>query len=118
VDFVLQNPDESERFQELLLSLAPLSARKRGLENDLLQPLASLRDLKTPTLVLQGGMDKAVPPAVSNRARFAAAELVSLPKQGHLVLLGPAAPDAAKRVVDFLNLHQADLIQKEPSDAE
>jgi len=118
VDFILQNPDESERFQEILLSLAPLSARKSGLENDLVQPLASLRDLKTPTLVLQGGTDKAVPPVVGDRANLAPAELVSLPKQGHLVLLGPAAPDAAKRVVDFLNLHPSGVTQNESSDAE
>ena len=118
VDYVLKNPDESERFQEILLSLVPLSARKSGLENDLVQPLASLRDLKTPTLVLQGGTDKAVPPATGDRARLAPAELVSLPKQGHLVLLGPAAPDAAKRVVDFLNLHPAGVTRNESSDAE
>jgi pimeloyl-ACP methyl ester carboxylesterase len=117
VDFVVQNPDESERFQEILLSLAPLSARKSGLENDLQQPLASLGGLKTPALVIQGGLDKAVPPA-ADRARVAPAELFSLPKQGHLVLLGQTAPDAAKRVVDFLHLHPAGVTRNESSDAE
>jgi pimeloyl-ACP methyl ester carboxylesterase len=117
VDFILQDPAKSERFQEILLSLAPLSARKSGLENDLVQPLASLRGLKTPTLVIQGGADKAVSPA-SDRARFAPAELFSLPKQGHLILLGQAAPEAAKRMVDFLNLHPVGGTQKESPDAE
>jgi len=116
-DLILQNPAELERFQEVLLSLAPLSARKDGLENDLLQPLSSLGGLKTPTLVIQGGMDKAVPP-VLDRTRLAPAELFSISKQGHLVLLGQAAPDAAKRIVDFLNLHPAGGTRKELPDAE
>jgi len=62
-------------------------------------------------------MDKAVPP-VLDRARLAPAELFSLPKQGHLVLLGQAAPDAAKRIVDFLNLHPTGGTRKEAPDAE
>lgn len=117
VNFIFYNPAESERFQEILLSLAPLSARQSGLENDILQPLASLRGLKTPALVIQGGLDKAVTPA-SDRSRIAPAELFSLPKEGHLVLLGQAAPYAATRVVDFLNLHPAGGSRKESPDAE
>ena len=116
MDCIVQDPDGSDRFQEILLSLAPSSVRKSGLENDLQQPLASLGGLKTPTLLIQGGLDKAVPPAA--RARLAPAELFSLPKQGHLVLLGQTAPDAAKRVVDFLHLHPAGVTRNESSDAE
>lgn len=117
MDFLLQNPDESGRFQEILHSLAPLTARRNGLENDLLQPPASLRGLKIPALVIQGGLDKAVPPS-SDRSRLAPAELFSHPGQGHLVLLGQAAPDAVRRVVDFLNLHPSGGTRKEPPDAE
>lgn len=117
VDCIVQDPDGLDRFQEILLSLAPMSVRKSGLENDLQQPLASLGGLKTPTLLIQGGLDKAVPSA-ADRARLAPAELFSLPKQGHLVLLGQNAPDAAKRVVDFLHLHPAGVTRNESSDAE
>jgi len=117
VDCIVQDPDGSDRFQEILLSLAPMSVRKSGLENDLQQPLASLGGLKTPTLLVQGGRDKAVPPSAAC-ARLAPAELISLPKQGHLVLLGQNAPDAAKRVVDFLHLHPAGVTRNESSDAE
>jgi pimeloyl-ACP methyl ester carboxylesterase len=75
------------------------------MENDLAQPLASIRSLKTPTLLVQGAIDKVVPAGSGDRSRFAPAEILTLPGQGHLVLLGRGAAEASQRVVDFLRLH-------------
>ena len=104
-DFILQNPNELERFQETILSLAPLAPREEGLENDLLQPPASIRGLAPPVLLVHGALDKAVPPPFGAPSRFSPAELFLVPGEGHLVLSGRGASSAAKRIVDFLNLH-------------
>jgi pimeloyl-ACP methyl ester carboxylesterase len=105
IDSVLQEPSELERFQDLLSSLAPPSPRGIGMENDLAQPLASIRSLKTPALLVQGASDKVVPAGAGDRSRFAPAEILKMPGQGHLVLLGRGAAEASRRVVDFLRLH-------------
>ncbi len=104
-DFVLKDPAGLERFHEILLSLAPGAPREAGLENDLRQPLVSFRGLIPPVLLVQGAMDKAVPSAAGAPDRFFPVELFRLPAEGHLVVLGPGFPAAAKRVLDFLNLH-------------
>lgn len=118
INAVLRNPGEVERFQEIILSMAPLSSRKSGLENDLFQPMPSLRELKPPVLLVHGGMDKAVPLLKTGIDRFSTAELFTLPEAGHLVLHGPGAPVAAKRVVDFLNLHSPKSPQGNTDNAE
>ena len=94
IDSVLQEPSELERFQDLLFSLAPPSPREIGMENDLAQPLASIRSLRTPALLVQGASDKVVPAGSGDRSRFAPAEILTLPGQGHLVLLGRGAAEA------------------------
>ncbi|MFZ9919710.1 MAG: alpha/beta fold hydrolase [Terrimicrobiaceae bacterium] len=106
VDFLLKNPGDLERFQETILSLSPLAPREEGLENDLQQPLASIRELTPPVLLVHGSMDKAVPPASRAASPLAPAELFPVPGEGHLVLSGRGASSAAKRIVDFVNLHQ------------
>ncbi len=103
-DFILQNPDELERAQEIFLSLAPSAPREEGLENDLQQPLSSLSGLTQPLLLVHGTLDKAVQPP-TDPSRFSPAELFLVPGEGHLVLSGRGASSAAKRIVDFLNLH-------------
>jgi pimeloyl-ACP methyl ester carboxylesterase len=103
-DFILQNPDELERFQETFLSLAPLAPRQEGLENDLLQPPVSIRGVTPPVLLVHGALDKAVPPP-TDPSRFSPAELFLVPGEGHLVLSGRGVSSAAKRIMDFLNLH-------------
>lgn len=105
--FMLQNPDELERFQEILLALSPMAPRMEGLENDLLQPASPLRGLTPPVLVVHGALDKAVPPPSGNASRFSPAEIFILPGEGHLVLSGPGATAATRRIVDFLNRHES-----------
>jgi len=117
-DFVLKDPAGLERFREIVLSLAPMASREAGLENDLQQPLASFRGLTPPVLLVQGAMDKAVPPAAGEPERFFPVELFRLPGEGHLVLLGPGFPAAAKRVLDFLNLHHTVENPEDTTDGE
>jgi pimeloyl-ACP methyl ester carboxylesterase len=118
MDAVLQADGGIEQFQDILLSLTPPSSRGSGLENDLLQTLSSFRELKTPVLLIYGGMDKAVPLGKTEKGRFAPAELLLLPEAGHLLLLGSGAPTAAKRMVDFLNLHSPKSVSGKSNDGE
>ena len=118
MDAVLQADGGIEQFQDILLSLAPPSSREAGLENDLLQPLPSLQELKIPVLLVHGGMDKAVPLGKTEKSRFAPAELFLLPEAGHLVLLGPGAPMATTRMVDFLNQHSPQSVSGNSNDGE
>ncbi len=117
-NFVLQDPAGLERFHEVVLSLAPMAPREAGLENDLRQPLASFRGLIPPVLLVQGAMDKAVPPSAGEPERFSPVEHFRLPGEGHLVLIGPGFPAAAQRVMDFLNLHHAVENPEDTADGE
>lgn len=105
IDAILRDPGQIERLRDTVLSLAPLSSREAGLRNDLIQPPVSLRGLKPPVLLVHGGMDRAVPPGKLEKGGFPPAEILLLPGEGHLVLLGSGAPPATSRVVDFLNRH-------------
>lgn len=118
MDAVLQADGGIELFQDVLLSLALPSSGASGLVNDLLQPLPSLRELKAPLLLVHGGMDKAVPLGKTEKSRFVPAELFVLPEAGHLVLLGPGASAASKRMVDFLNLHSPKSVSGNSNDGE
>ena len=118
VDATMQNPGELERFQDIILSLTPLSCRKEGLANDLAQPLASIRGLAPPVLFVVGGMDKVMAPGKIDQARLSPAELFVLPQEGHLVLLGRGDSTASKRVVDFLDRHSPQSRQGDSNDGD
>lgn len=113
LDLVLSRPAEIETFQSLVQSLAPMSPRESGLRNDLLQvralPPIPLEELKTPTLLVHGGLDKAVPlgPVEQAKSKIPSAEWLILPEEGHLVFQGRGAPVATKRIIDFLNAHSS-----------
>ena len=115
IDSVIQKPSELERFQDLLSSLTPQSPREMGEGNDLVQPLSSIRSLKTPTLLVQGANDKVVPTGSGERSRLAPAEILTMPSQGHLVLLGRGASDTSRRIVDFLHLHPSAETRDDPT---
>ncbi|MFM8363900.1 MAG: alpha/beta fold hydrolase [Verrucomicrobiota bacterium] len=113
LDLVLSRPSEIESFQSLVQSLAPMSPRESGLRNDLLQvralPPIPLQELKAPTLLVHGGLDKAVPlgPVEQAKSKIPSAEWLILPEEGHLVFQGRGAPVATKRIIDFLNAHSS-----------
>ncbi len=124
LDLVLSRPPEIESFQSLVLSLAPMSPRETGLRNDLLQvralPPIPLQELKTPVLLVHGGLDKAVPlgPVEQAKSRIPSAEWLILPDEGHLVFQGRGAPVATRRIVDFLNTHTSAPAVEEAADGE
>jgi pimeloyl-ACP methyl ester carboxylesterase len=124
IDLVLARPAELESFQSLVQSLAPMSPRESGLRNDLLQvralPPIPLQELNTPTLLVHGGLDKAVPlgPVEQAKSRIPSAEWIILPEEGHLVFQGRGAPVATRRIIDFLNSHNSAPAVEDAPDVE
>jgi len=124
LELVLQRPEEIESFHDLVLSLTPMNPRESGLRNDLLQvralPPIPLQELKTPVLLVHGGLDKAVPlgPIEKAKSSIPSAEWLILPDEGHLVFQGRGAPVAAKRIIDFLNTHSPVRAEPESTNGE
>lgn len=110
---VLDNPDQLALFRALALSLSPISPRETGLRNDLLQvrafPEIPLQNINTPTLLVHGGLDKAIPvaPVEAAKSKLPNSELLLFPDDGHLVFLGRGAAIAEDRITTFLKKHTA-----------
>lgn len=108
---ILENPDQLALFRALSLSLAPIGARDAGLRNDLLQvrafPDISLKTIVTPTLLVHGGLDKAIPvaPVEAAKSQLPNSELLLFPDDGHLAFLGRGASIAQDRIASFLKKH-------------
>lgn len=111
INSVLQpaNAGQLEWLRGLVGTFAPLSLRETGARNDLLQ-LRNLADLPfdkitAPTLVVQGAADACVPLSETQAAagRIPDAALFAVSEAGHIVQLGPHAPEVHKKIVDFLN---------------
>lgn len=107
-DFVASDPVQLGNFRDLVLTLSPLSARETGIRNDILQirtlPALPLEKISAPTLVIHGGVDKAVPLASveSARAKIPGSAFQLVPDAGHLILLGRGGPAASARIASFL----------------
>jgi pimeloyl-ACP methyl ester carboxylesterase len=107
-DFVTSDPVQLENFRDLVLTLSPLSARETGIRNDILQirtlPALPLEKISAPTLVIHGGIDKAVPLASveAASAKIAGSEFQLVPDAGHLLFLGRGGPAASARIASFL----------------
>jgi pimeloyl-ACP methyl ester carboxylesterase len=110
---VLDNPDQLALFRALALSLSPVSPRELGLRNDLLQvralPDIPLKTMTTPTLLVHGGLDKAIPvaPVEFAKSQLPNSELLLFPDDGHLIFLGRGASIAEERITAFLKKHTA-----------
>ena len=111
--YVLQHPEQLAFFRRVTMSGLPLSARQAGIWNDLHQyaqlPVYPLEQIQCPTLVLHGRADGNVPFA---HAEFVArtvskAELHAIEDCGHLIWVGPGAPQAREAVLAFLTRHVA-----------
>lgn len=108
---ILQNSTQLEEFQHLATALSPLSPREKGTANDLLQieslaPL-QLADIRTPTLVVHGALDRFVPQAMAEATAntIPDAKLLVVPDAGHLPTLGPQGDSVRLNIVEFLNEH-------------
>ncbi|MEZ4592717.1 MAG: alpha/beta hydrolase [Chloroflexota bacterium] len=109
--FMRQNPERAAWYNALIRSTGPMSLRKAGLDNDLVQlanlPRLPLAQITLPTLVLHGQADTDVP---YHHAQFVAdsvpqAQLIPLPEAGHLIWLSPAWPGASQKLIHFLQQH-------------
>jgi pimeloyl-ACP methyl ester carboxylesterase len=110
---ILNNPEQLALFQSMALSLVPANPREMGLGNDLLQvralPEMPLKSIQTPSLLVHGALDKAIPvaPVEAAKSQLRNSELVLFPDDGHLLLLGQGAPMAQERITTFLKKHSA-----------
>jgi pimeloyl-ACP methyl ester carboxylesterase len=111
VTYVLRDSDQLEWFRSLIGTFVPLSVREEGVHNDLLQ-IRALSDfpfekITAPTLVVHGTADKCVPFAEARvvAGRIPGALLLPVEGAGHLVELGPSAPDVQRKIAEFLRLH-------------
>jgi pimeloyl-ACP methyl ester carboxylesterase len=108
---VLDNPDQLALFRALALSLSPISPRETGLRNDLLQvralPEIPYKTITTPTLLIHGGLDKAIPvaPVETAKSQLPNSELLLFPDDGHLIFLGRGSSIAEERILTFLKKH-------------
>jgi pimeloyl-ACP methyl ester carboxylesterase len=66
-----------------------------------------LSGITPPVLVVHGALDQAVPVTHAElaKSKIAGSELLVLPGEGHLVLLGRSADAAKAGIVSFLNKH-------------
>jgi len=106
---VLENPAQVDWFRNLADTVSPLSPRETGLRNDLLQ-LRALADvpyekLSVPTLFVHGVSDNWLPLSgiESVKNRMPNAELLAVPRTGHLVELGPDSVPVTEKIIGFLN---------------
>jgi pimeloyl-ACP methyl ester carboxylesterase len=108
---VLQDSAQLDDFQQFANALSPLSLRETGTANDLLQveslALIPLADIRTPTLVVHGAMDRFVPQAMAQATAdsIPGAELLIVPGGGHLPTLGNQGDSVRERIVSFLKQH-------------
>lgn len=109
LDYMQQNPERVAWYKALIRSTGPMSVRKAGLDNDLVQLAAvsrrSLEGITAPTLVMHGQHDADVTynNAQSVAERVDQAQLVTLPNAGHLIWLSPEWPNAHNQLITFLN---------------
>lgn len=108
---VRQSPAQLDDFQQLANALSPIRPRETGTANDLLQvdtlgPI-QLGDIRTPTLVVHGAMDRFVPNAMAQAAASTIpdAKLLLVPDAGHLPTLGQHGDSVRRSIVEFLNAH-------------
>ncbi len=108
---VLRNPAQLDDFQQLADALSPLTPRETGTANDLLQveslaPL-QLADIRTPTLVVHGAMDRFLPQAMAQAAANAIpdAALLVVPDGGHLPTIGQQGDAVRRNIIEFLKQH-------------
>ena len=110
---ILNNPEQLALFQSVALSFAPANPRQVGLRNDLLQvgslPEIPLKTIQTPSLLVHGSLDKAIPlePIEAAKSQLSNSELVLFPGDGHLLFLGPGASMAQERINTFLKKYSA-----------
>lgn len=106
---VMEQASQLEWFQDLISTLAPISARETGLRNDLLQlrALASVayEKLTLPVLLIHGAEDKWIPLAdvAAVAKRLPQATLLEVPATGHIVPLGTASETLDAKIREFLN---------------
>lgn len=110
---VLGNPAQLDDFQQLATALSPISPRETGTANDLLQieslaPL-QLADIRTPTLVVHGALDRFLPQAMAQATAnsIPGAELLVVPDAGHLPTLGLQGDAVRRNIIGFLKKHTA-----------
>jgi pimeloyl-ACP methyl ester carboxylesterase len=65
--------------------------------------------MTTPTLLVHGGLDKAIPvaPVEFAKSQLPNSELLLFPDDGHLIFLGRGASIAEERITAFLKKHTA-----------
>jgi pimeloyl-ACP methyl ester carboxylesterase len=111
--FILDSPDQTVLFQELLDTTVPLSAREPGTRNDLVQtrvtPAIPLDKVAVPVLIVQGELDAVIPvkDIQAMAAKIPGSQLVTIPATGHLLMLGPGTEEAAQRIDTFLSTQPA-----------
>ena len=105
---IMAEPVQISQFKKLIKSTLPMSLRKAGLTNDLVQlgliPRYPLEEIDTPTLVIHGRFDADVP---YSHAQFVAdtipnAEMITLETSGHLIWLGNEWQEVEPCLVKFL----------------
>jgi pimeloyl-ACP methyl ester carboxylesterase len=111
VNQLMADPIQVSQFKKLIKTTLPLSMRKAGLNNDLVQfaqiSRYPLEEISTPTLVIHGRFDADVP---YSQAQFVAdtapnAELITMENSGHLIWFGDEWKDVEPRLVKFLKDH-------------
>lgn len=108
IEQVLLNPKQVSWYKRFIQTTCPLTSRLAGLNNDLKQlqrvSFSNLQDIRSPTLVIHGTVDKDV--SFSN-AEFSVssipnAKLYRLEDVGHVVWLGEHVSQMNSDLVDFL----------------
>lgn len=111
VEQVMRDPQQIDWFQRLIRSTAPLSLRKSGLDNDLIQfaqmPMYRLEAITAPTLIVHGlaDADVAYKHALNVAKRVPNSELHTLENSGHLIWLGDDWRDFRPILLDFMATH-------------
>jgi len=109
--FIMDSPEQSEWFRTLTQSYAPMSARIKGLRNDLVQlralPRIPYATLKVPTLIIYGSQDADIHEEDMLKAvkDVPLLDVQSIEGVGQLVFLGPQADRVRERCIQFLQSH-------------
>jgi len=108
IEQVMLNPEQVSWYKRFIQTTCPLTSRLAGLNNDLKQlqrvSFSNLQDIRSPTLVIHGTVDKDV--SFSN-AEFSVssipnAKLYRLDNVGHVLWLGEHVSQMNTELVDFL----------------
>ena len=108
IEQVMLNPEQVSWYKRFIQTTCPLTSRLAGLNNDLKQlqkvSFSNLKDIRSPTLVIHGTVDKDV--SFSN-AEFSVssipnAKLYRLDNVGHVLWLGEHVSQMNSELVDFL----------------